>query len=94
LTITEVYLGHFDIADFRKNARGELGTDNPQVPGSSPGRGTGQGTINTSTQYLDSFWQARATGLEPAQRRKDSKPGRRSRGSITQQVHNSEQFLR
>ena len=26
LTFTEVYLGHVDIADFRKNARGELGT--------------------------------------------------------------------
>src|SRR3990172_6855578 len=26
LTFTEVYLGHVEIADFRKNARGELGT--------------------------------------------------------------------
>jgi len=26
LTFTEVYLGHVDIVDFRKNARGELGT--------------------------------------------------------------------
>jgi len=26
LTFTEVYLGHVDIADFRKTARGELGT--------------------------------------------------------------------
>ena len=26
MTFTEVYLGHVEIADFRKNARGELGT--------------------------------------------------------------------
>ena len=26
LTFTEIYLGHVDIVDFRKNARGELGT--------------------------------------------------------------------
>lgn len=40
LTFTEVYLGHVDIADFRKNARSELGTDNSHVPGSSSGRGS------------------------------------------------------
>lgn len=26
MTFTEVYLGHVTVADFRKNARGELGT--------------------------------------------------------------------
>jgi hypothetical protein len=40
LTFGETYLDHLEFADFRKNARGELGTDNPQVPGSSPDRGT------------------------------------------------------
>jgi hypothetical protein len=45
LTFTEVYLGHVDIADFRKNTKSELGTDNPQVPDSCPGPG------NRSGQY-------------------------------------------
>ena len=39
LTFTEVYLGHVDIANFRKNGRGELGTYILRVPGSSTGRG-------------------------------------------------------
>jgi hypothetical protein len=36
LAFTEVYLGHLDIAGFRKSARGEFGTENPCVGGSIP----------------------------------------------------------